>query len=104
MTTISALRASTWKMMRMGMPPESMGMANWVVAAPNTYRTVPVVSTFQASARPTAEVARAPSRTQALRTARPAPPTIGIKKAANRGTAINSAGKCRMTKVSIINL
>ena len=36
MTTISALRASIWKMMRMGMPPESMGMVAWGAAAPKT--------------------------------------------------------------------
>jgi hypothetical protein len=36
MTTISAPRASIWKMMRMGMPPESIGRGMWGAAAPKT--------------------------------------------------------------------
>ena len=67
-------------------------------------RMMPVAQTFQAKARPAAEVSSAPRKTQAERTARPARPTMGMRKAAKRGVAINSAGKCRMTKVSILNL
>ena len=63
-----------------------------------------MVKTFQASRRPTVAVSSAPRKTQAERTVRPALPMSGIRKAAKRGVAINSAGKCRMTRVSIINL
>ena len=102
-TIISALSASTANMMRMG-KAASPGRV-WVGSpAPNTYSTGPVVNTCHANKRPTVAVNAAPKNTHAVRTQRPAAPTSGIRKAANRGVAINSAGKCRMIIVLIINL